>query len=168
MRCARAQAAAADDRCGRCCRWTLPCVVGGAVPPSVPFRRLVSPPTICHRCYRRRRRRPLSLPSLPPPPDPSRLPVLLAMDSGTGRTGKHGRRNDDNNNRHSGDGIDNVIRSHRIVVAHAELTHSLSYPGRRISDINTRNLRSRYAESRSDYGAAAWLSSSQRRIVIRN
>lgn len=33
MRCARAQAAAADDRCGRCCRWTLPCVVGGGAVP---------------------------------------------------------------------------------------------------------------------------------------
>lgn len=112
MRCARAQAAAADDRCGRCCRWTLPCVVGGGRC-GPPFRTL--PPPLCYH----QRLLPGSL---------SAAPVLLATDSGTGR---RGRRNDNNNNKHSSDGIDNAIRcrrGHRIVAAHAELAHSLSVP----------------------------------------
>lgn len=62
MRCARAQAAAADDRCGRCCRWMLPCVVGGVGGP--PFRTL--PPFG------------LTVNYLPPPPPPP-LPHPAAL-----------------------------------------------------------------------------------------
>lgn len=148
---------AADDVVVGCCR-ALSVAVALAVPP---FRTL--PPFGLTVNY---------LPPPPPPPPPLPHPAALgpSRDELGDRQARAEKRQQQQQARRRRHRQRHPMRGHRIVVAHAELwQHSPpGHPGSRISDTHTRNLRSRYAELRSDYGAAAWSSSSQRRVVIRN
>lgn len=141
MRCARAQTAAvaaADDRRGRCCRWMLPrcrrqrC----GSPPCLPPTRLASPPI------------------LPPSPVPLTTPgpSRLKGREGGGQA-RAEKRQQQQRRRHR---QRHPMRGHRIIV----VLHRA--PRHRISGTHThthihmrararaRNLRSRYAEPRSD------------------
>lgn len=111
MRCARAQAAAADDRCGRCCRWTLPCVVGGGAVP-LPY-----PSAVWPQLRRRRRRRPRR--------------SLLASDpsrDGLGDEQARAEKRQQQQAQRRWYRQRHPMRSHRIVVAHAERWLTLPRP----------------------------------------
>lgn len=153
MRCARAQAAAADDRCGRCCRWMLQCVVGGGAVPS--FCTLP----------------PFGLNYLPLPPLPPEIPFGSRSFARRtrGQAGAGGETTTSTAATASTTPSDARPSDRRRLRRAGTFSRPPRQPHIRLSDTHTWNLRSRYAGPRSDYDAAAWPSSSrQRRVVIRN